>query len=257
MMRDIFPDPEILIELEPEEVAKYLLPHLVSIVKETGRNRLSCYNATLESNPDLQNYTGNRIGLISKVICEAWNWLQNEGLLAPLPDSPHGDWVFITRRGLRVKDEKSFTDFQNTKLLPRRTLDPTLAQKVWGAFIRGDYDVAVFAAFKEVEVRIRRASKMDNENIGVKLARKAFNIKTGPLTDEESPEAEKQAYCDLFAGAVGAFKNPSSHRDVDYENPEIVACLILFANVLIKIINKRELVHEREYADDLKLQASV
>jgi len=67
--------------------------------------------------------------------------------------------------------------------------------------------------------------------------RDAFKPKTGPLTNKESDAGEQQAMMDLFAGAIGTFKNPSSHRDVDYR-PEAVADIIGIANQLLRIVDE-------------------
>lgn len=45
--------------------------------------------------------------------------------------------------------------------------------------------------------------------------RKAFNKDTGPLADMSHPEAERVALAHLFAGAIGSYKNPHSHRTVN------------------------------------------
>ena len=42
-------------------------------------------------------------------------------------------------------------------VLPKQSLHPTIAERVWPNFIRGEYDTAVFQAFKEVEVAVRAA----------------------------------------------------------------------------------------------------
>ena len=51
------------------------------------------------------------------------------------------------------------------------------------------------------------------------------------------PQINQQAIMDLFAGAIGTFKNPSSHRDVDYR-PEGVADIIGIANQLLRIVDE-------------------
>ena len=67
--------------------------------------------------------------------------------------------------------------------------------------------------------------------------RQAFEKEAGPLADLRRPQAEREAVAHLFAGAIGLFKNPSSHRAVDY-SPEEAADLIRFANYLIVWIRR-------------------
>lgn len=52
------------------------------------------------------------------------------------------------------------------------------------------------------------------------LLRAAFNPSGGPLTDATAEAGEKQARSALFAGAIGSYKNPHSHRDVDLSEPK-------------------------------------
>src|SRR5262245_51909917 len=98
---------------------------------------------------------------------EAWVWLEREGLLAPNPGS-HGEWVFVTRRGRQAATPGALKAYQRS-LLPKRVLQPTIAQKIWATFLRGDYDTAVFQAFKEVEVTVREEGGYHPEDIGVPL----------------------------------------------------------------------------------------
>jgi Protein of unknown function (Hypoth_ymh) len=44
--------------------------------------------------------------------------------------------------------------------------------------------------------------------------------------------SERQGYRDLYAGIVGAFRNPSAHRLVD-PSPEEGGAFIVFVNLLL------------------------
>ncbi len=105
-------------------------------------------------------------------------------------------------------------------LLPRKILHPAIASACWSAFLRGDYDTAVFQAFKELEVAIREVGHFKAEDYGVELARKAFGESNGPLADQSKPVAERAALAHLVAGALGSYKNPHSHRKVELSAEE-------------------------------------
>lgn len=114
----------------------------------------------------------------------------------------------------------------------------TLAEKVWSTFLRGDYDTAVFQSFKEVEVSVRSAGNFAANDLGTDLMRKAFHVDTGPLTDMTVVKSERQALSDLFAGSIGYYKNPSSHRHVPID-ATAAAEMIMLANHLLKIVESR------------------
>jgi uncharacterized protein (TIGR02391 family) len=198
---------------------------------------LNRYNFTLQST--LQEYGQNKYLEIAKVITEAWVWLEREGLIAPVPGH-NGEWIFITRRGWKFRQTADVRNYRAASLLPDNTLDPKLISKVRPPFLRGDYDTAVFEAFKEVEVRVRTLTPKHKTELGVNLMRKAFHPENGPLTDNTQVSGERQAISDLFAGAIGSFKNPSSHRDVDFSDPTEVVELIMFADLLIRIAERWE-----------------
>jgi uncharacterized protein (TIGR02391 family) len=101
-------------------------------------------------------------------------------------------------------------------------------------FLRGDYDVAVFQAFKEVEVTVRNATGHSDDQLGVNLMRAAFKPTNGPLTDMTRSGGERQAMMDLYAGAIGHAKNPPSHREVQFDRVAAAQLIIMASYLLIE-----------------------
>ena len=122
--------------------------------------------------------------------------------------------------------------------LPKAQLHSMIPQNVWSSFSQGAYGSAVFEAFKQVEIAVRKEGNYEATDYGTDLMRKAFHIDNGNLTDQNQPRAEKQACSDLFAGAIGYCKNPASHREVEITAEEAVE-LITLASYLLRIVDSR------------------
>ncbi len=235
-IHDIISDPEALLALEPEELAGVVLEFL-NTVEVSRSNLLNSHNFSLSDT--VRSYPREKRKAILEALMEAWIWLEREGLIAPKPGSFNEGWIFITRRGRKIADRAGLKNYQHSNLLPKYLLHPIIAQKVWSAFIRQEYDTAVFQAFKEVEVAVREKGNFLPIDIGEKLMRKAFDVNTGPLTDLNLPEAERAALQHLFAGAIGSYKNPQSHRNVSITDPTEAVEMIIIASHLLRIVDSR------------------
>jgi len=219
------PTADVILQLEPEELAGYILGHLVP---QNGQVHPDYFFQETE-----KHYRDERV---TKVLMEAWSWLVHEGLLV---QKDRDGWFFISRRGQKVQGRQDLQAYRRSNILPKQSLHPIIAERVWPNFIRGEYDTSVFQAFKEVEVAVRIAGSFAKTDIGTDLMGKAFNINSGPLTDATLPEAERRAMLNLFVGAVGLFKNPSSHRHVTLTDPHEAAEIISFASLLMRIVDTR------------------
>lgn len=233
---EFFPPAEIALRLEPEELAIPLLKCLVD--RERNQGDVSLNLGNFVRNEEFDKYGGDKADDIRKAITEAWVWLERELMIAPNFRTSPG-WVYVTKRGKELAAQNDIQRYIKSSVIRAESLDSILASKVHPLFIRGDYDTAVFQAFKEVEIRVRTVSYLPQELIGTELMRKAFHPDDGKLTDVTRPKPEREATSHLFAGAIGLFKNPSSHRDVNWEDPIECAELIYLADHLLRTVDKR------------------
>lgn len=178
-------------------------------------------------------------------IADAWAWLVAHALVAPHPHNTSSGFMRITERGRELAaDPKALSKLEGEELLSDN-LSPEL-KSARSNFLLGDYETAAFAAMKAVEVEVRELAELPNDLIGVPLMRKAFSPKDGTLADPQAEGGEKQATADLFAGAIGAFKNPASHRSVKFSDPVEAAEITHLADLLLRIAARRTKAPEHD-----------
>lgn len=158
------PPPEVAVELPTEELALFVLRFLNDPDAGSTRNR---YSFTLMSSTNIRedgaerrgHRPGGSLGLAGARRSHRSQARANGRVVR----------FEVPRRGKTLTAQADFEAYKRGNLLRRESLDPLLEQKVWPLFIRGDYDVAVFQAFKLVEVRVRELGGFPDSDFGVTL----------------------------------------------------------------------------------------
>ena len=190
------------------------------------------------------SYPSGTKGQTSLALAEALSWLTSQGLLVIDPEQPYGpSWYRLTRRAASLRKRADVEAYVKGRILPSHLVSDDLAARVLPLFRRGDYDIAVFQAFKEVEVATRKAANAKgagypDDCVGRDLMQKAFNAENGPLANSELTPGQRQAEMFLFSGAMGHARNPAGHTDFEVTAVE-AARLIIFASHLLSILLQR------------------
>lgn len=229
--KDAFPPIEISIELDPEDLAPFVLRYL------SNQKNINRYNFTLGSSPELVEYAGENRKEFCRALMEAWMWLERELFIVPQPGE-QGEWMYITKRGEKVLQEENFEFYKRGERLNWDKLDPVLVRKLKADYLKGDFDIVIFKAFKEVEIRVRKKAQLTVSDYGVELMKKAFGPGSGLLTNKGADKGEQVAVMNFFSGAIGMLKNPTSHRDVGYSDSREVEDMLAIANHLLRMIDK-------------------
>lgn len=142
-----------------------------------------------------------------------------------------------TKKGVQLREDQFQRLIGKWTLVPTLLFHPLIVKKAYPSLRREEFDTAVFRAFKAVEVQVRKLTKLPADVVGTPLMRKAFDPESGLLTDKTVPKAEREALSHLFAGSIGCYKNPHSHRDVELTFNEAFE-MMLVASHLLQVLDR-------------------
>ena len=167
---------------------------------------------------------------------EAAQELRTAGYLVRDATQNSDNFVVLTERGREALRSQKEPEVHATRLEDVLS-DSQLLNKCLGPFNDSDYETAIFMAYKHVEERVRTASEADPSILGSELMTFALHPDRGVLTIPSCRlPAEQEGVYNLFKGSIQFYKNPSSHRTVQYDNRVIAIKIIEQADLLLAIL---------------------
>jgi hypothetical protein len=154
-LSETVPDFDLLLAMQPHELAAVLLPLSVGHLQHgmfqpdgvgkgySGGRAYVTYG-----------YDGRDERLIERVLAEGWAWLVAQGLVLPAPGTNgNNGFKILSRNGEKLaQDKRQLEQYRAQAEFPKAMLYPQIAERVYAALARSDFDEAVFSAFKAVEI---------------------------------------------------------------------------------------------------------
>lgn len=239
-LKELVPTGRVVLAMTPEGLAMPILRSL-NATDDLHRRRGSV-ESILPSRycaQQAQLYTdiSNQDCMIA--IAAGMQHLCNITMLVPSPFVTSGGYFVLSVRAKQFKDEADYKRYSEASRYPRGSIHPLIEARTFSEFMSGDYETAVFKAMKTLEEVVRKRAGLGDEAIGVPMVRTAFHPKTGPLTDKSEHEGEREALMHLMAGAIGRFKNPTSHRFTGLDDPTATIEILQLASSLVRIAEQR------------------
>jgi uncharacterized protein (TIGR02391 family) len=216
--------PDQVIDLPVDQLGLLILSDLLRT------NEWNEYNYLLGAQ---RSYRGDAV----LAITEAMAWLRSRALIARTPGQTSDAAITVTRTGRRIAEEGP-TAFRAAERL-QGGIHPRIEREARPQFLIGKYELGVFASMKAIEIRVRQLGGYSDQLTGVDLMNQAFGP-SGKLTDPAMAKGEKEGTRALFAGAYAILRNPSGHREVNYDDVSEAADAVQTASLLMRILDRIE-----------------
>jgi uncharacterized protein (TIGR02391 family) len=230
-LKTLIPDAATLLAMAPERLAVVLLP---AIRADMDRNPRRAHFASFTAG--VQGDYGAEGAACAVAVAAAWTYLVTIGVLVADPTQNAG-WFVLTQRGEAIRGDEDFRHLQAVSLYPRGRIHPYIERLTFADYVAGDYESAVFKAFRGIEIAIRDLGDFTNADFGLVMVAKAFAVDGGRLTMLDDVSAEREAVRNLFMGAYGWFRNPTGHRSVRFDGPEIALEILGLASLMMRQID--------------------
>lgn len=235
-LKQLIPESRSIVEMHAADLAGYIFEVLMKI-DAMNRGQWNRRNFCMETSREYGSAERGSDHEAGVACSAAWSWLESNGLICRHPEQDN-DWFVPTARGHLVRNHQGIRQLIGNEQLPEHFLHTEFVSNVRPLFLQSRFETAVFEAFKTLEVAIRIAADFGDDSIGVPLASKAFHPEDGPLTDTSLEKGERVALMNLMIGAIGSYKNPSSHRRIAISAEE-ARDMIMLASHLLKIVETR------------------
>jgi uncharacterized protein (TIGR02391 family) len=243
-------EPDQILTTPSEQLGVLILHRLA----ESSENHLSLGNFTNEYLHEVMPpqplvtsvYTGDDLrrgqGEIVAKIADAWTWLEHERYLGPdLTQRTGSEFRTITERGRKVLAEPADDALARIRAnhLLGEDLHPRIERQAREAWNAGNFEGAIFAAAREVEIAVGEALPEQSKKLyGVDVANAAFG-RGKPLSDLGQDPGEQEGTRALYAGFIATFKNPGSHRHFEPDDPIQAAEIVRTADLLMRMLDDR------------------
>jgi len=178
-----------------------------------------------------------------KVASEAVWWLLSHDLIAEVSQSGANvrDPLFPTRLGRQIAASSSTGDAAAYALRAIELIPIAIRSKVMVNLVAGELDMAVTAAFKAVEVRMRERAALPTSDFGSRLARKFFERVKSTRLQREDRRGQLADEEHLFVGLFGMYRDRAVHEAPHIDSMDYALEVILSASHLLRIVESAEL----------------
>jgi len=170
---DLFPTADRLLEASEVEIEGALLRRVMEVTDDPMRRMTTRDSIATELFGIVIGCYAHNIGQrkdVDKAISRAWRALENAGLIEePDPANGRNGYRVISQRGRAAVANDDVAAAKARSMFTREMFHPSLPDPAWNAFRAGDYDTAVFEAFKAVESAVRKKGRFADTDFGVDL----------------------------------------------------------------------------------------